>query len=38
MTTTRMTTATTTLMTVLSQYDGANFIQKVKYLRNIKML
>ena len=38
MTSTRMTTATTTLMTVQSQSDGANFIQKEKYLRNMKML
>ena len=38
-TTTRMTTTTiTTLMTVLSQSDGANFIQKEKYLRIIKIL
>ena len=35
-TTTRMTTKTTTLMTIVSQSDGANLIQKEKYLRNIK--
>ena len=35
---TRMTTTTTTLMTIVSQCDGANFIQKEKYLRNIKIV
>ena len=32
------TTTTTTLMTIVSQSDGANFIQKEKYLRNIKIV